>query len=252
MGMTTSISDKEKEKRVKKNIRFILSHFNNQSYNYPKAIKTLKTKGNSVYIQNEKEIINYFLDADFMDCKINGYPLHYNNSKKKIYPNFIFIDLDLSLCNICKYPDKKLDYILNETLRKIEKEINGFPTVLWTGDGYHIYQPIELDTKVFDKEKNENTTLRNNVEKEFSNQNNKNNKKFINEFLRFSIKYLTNNQKNFDYNSISTDYCFTIAPESIASKTDNKVNINQKWNGHRANANTILKEFLILNNGVQF
>ena len=37
---------------------------------------------------------------------------------------------------------RKLDYILKETLKKIEKEINGFPTVLWIGDGYHIYQPI--------------------------------------------------------------------------------------------------------------
>src|ERR671921_1763129 len=196
----------EKEKKVKENVRFLLTHFNDQNYNYPRAIKTLKTDRNSIYIHNEYEIINYFLDADFTDCKINGYPIYDNNSNKKIYPNFIFIDLDFSLCKICRYPERKIDYILKETLKKIEKEINGFPTVLWTGDGYHIYQPIELDTKVFDKEKNENTTLRNNVENEFSNQNNKNNKKFINEFLRFSIKYLTNNQKNFDYNSISTDY----------------------------------------------
>ena len=228
--------EKVKEKKVKENVRFLLSHFNNQNYNYPRAIKTLKTEGNSIYIHNENEIVNYFLDSDFIDCKINGYSTYDNNSYNKIYPNFIFIDLDLSLCRICKYPERKLDYILKETLKKIEKEINGYPTIIWTGDGYHIYQPIEIDNIVF-KEKKENTISENN---------------FINEFLRFSIKYLTNNQKDFDYNSFSTDSCFTIAPESINSKKDNKVNTIQKWNGHRANANTILKEFLRLNKGSQF
>ena len=248
--MTTSIiSDKENEKKVKENVRFLLSHFNNQNYNYPRTIKTLKTDGNSIYIDHENEIINYFLEADFTDCKINWYPIYDNNSYKKIYPNFIFIDLDLSLCKICKYPKRKLDHILKETLKKIEKEINGFPTVLWIGDGYHIYQPIEVDNIVFNKEKKENTISDNNFEKEFLNQFNKNNTNFINEFLRFSNKYLTNNQKDFDYNSFSTDSCFTIAPGSLNSKKGYKVNTIQKWNGYRANANTILKEFLILKKG---
>jgi len=70
--LTTSIiSDKENEKKVKENVRFLLSHFNNQNYNYPRTIKTLKTDGNSIYIDHENEIINYFLEADFTDCKIN-------------------------------------------------------------------------------------------------------------------------------------------------------------------------------------
>ena len=239
--------EKEQGKKIKEKVRFLLSHFNNQNYNYPRAIKTLKTEGNSIYIHNENEIINYFVDANFIDCKINGYPTYDNNSYNKIYPNFIFIDLDLSLCKICKYPERKLDYILKETLKKMEKEINGCPTVIWTGDGYHIYQPIEIDNIVFNKIKSGNTISGNNFEKEFLNPFNKNNINFINEFLRFSIKYLINNQKDFDYNSFSTNSCFTIAPESINSKKSIKVNIIQKWNGHRANANTILKEFLILN-----
>ena len=107
----------------------------------------------------------------------------------------------------------------------------------------------KLDDIVFNKEKKENTISDNNFEKEFLNQFNKNNTNFINEFLRFSIKYLTNNQKDFDYNSFSTDSCFTIAPESINSKKGYKVNTIQKWNGYKANANTILKDFLILKKG---
>ena len=240
---------KGKEKIVKENVGFILSHFNDQNYNYPRAIKTLKTDEHSVYIYNENEIINHFLAADFIDCKINGYPIYDMESSKTIYPNFIFIDLDLSLCKICKYPERKLNYILKETLKKIEKEIKGFPTVLWTGDGYHIYQPIKLHDWVFNKEKKENTKSEYNFEKNVLNKDNKNNTKFINAFLRYSIKYLTNNQKDYDYNRFSTDSCFTIAPESINSKKGNKVNIIQKWNGYKANAITILKDFLALKRG---
>ena len=36
----------------------------------------------------------------------------------------------------------KLDRATNRILAKIESSMRGHPTVLWTGNGYHIYQPI--------------------------------------------------------------------------------------------------------------
>ena len=65
-------------------------------------------------------------------------------------PNFVLIDLDLSLCKTCVYPIRKLDYLLKQTLLQIKKDIRGHPTVLWTGNGYHIYLPVQvpiLDTE---------------------------------------------------------------------------------------------------------
>jgi hypothetical protein len=41
--------------------------------------------------------------------------------------------------------EKLLEKVLNKALEKIKKEegsIGGNPTVLWTGNGYHIYQPV--------------------------------------------------------------------------------------------------------------
>jgi hypothetical protein len=35
-----------------------------------------------------------------------------------------------------------LDRALNKTLQNITESIGGNPTVLWTGNGYHIYQPV--------------------------------------------------------------------------------------------------------------
>jgi ferric iron reductase protein FhuF len=35
-----------------------------------------------------------------------------------------------------------LEKALNKTLEKIKETIGGNPSVLWTGNGYHVYQPV--------------------------------------------------------------------------------------------------------------
>ncbi|MFL6324874.1 MAG: hypothetical protein ACJ72C_08930, partial [Nitrososphaeraceae archaeon] len=35
-----------------------------------------------------------------------------------------------------------LERTLNKTLQKIKESIGGNPTVPWTGNGYHVYQPV--------------------------------------------------------------------------------------------------------------
>ena len=37
----------------------------------------------------------------------------------------------------------KLDRGLKRILHKIDMLIHGHPSILWTGNGYHIYQPME-------------------------------------------------------------------------------------------------------------
>ena len=36
----------------------------------------------------------------------------------------------------------RLDRAMNRVLMKIETKMRGHPTALWTGNGYHIYQPM--------------------------------------------------------------------------------------------------------------
>jgi hypothetical protein len=50
------------------------------------------------------------------------------------------IDLDLRDFDNSK---DKLDRGLNKILRKISAATQGRPTVLWTGNGCHIYQPMD-------------------------------------------------------------------------------------------------------------
>ena len=94
------------------NIEFILSHFSGQEFLFPRSLMTFKTNG-QVFVESKDQITKYFEEAEFMDCRINGYPYHHDKDIRKLYPSLIFMDLDLSLCSTCKYPIKKLDYILN-------------------------------------------------------------------------------------------------------------------------------------------
>jgi len=219
---------------IRKNLQFILSHFKGQEYKFPRVIRTLKTNG-QIYTNNEEEIFQHFLEAGFTDCEINGYPFY--EDANRLSPSLIFIDLDLSLCNICKYPKRKLDYILKQTLNKIKKEINGTPTVLWSGDGYHIYQPIIFGNPK-DKEK---TSIE--IVTQFNEFLPYVNNDLTTEFMMFAVKYFTNDLKNLKHKP-SIKSCLIMVPETINSKYNLKIEIVRKWDGKDADANKITLNFL--------
>ena len=219
---------------IKKNLHFILSHFNSQEHVFPRGIITLKTK-NQIFSNSEDDIFEHFLESEFKDCKINGYPLFdkddYDNGL--LLPSFIFIDLDLSLCDTCKYPKRKLDYILKETLNKIKKEVNGFPTVLWTGDGYHIYMPIRLyyPGNKFVSRSDEFLSL------------SVNNNNMTVEFMRFASNYFTNSHVDLDHISCINSF-YVQVPGTINSKLNIKVELIHAWDGNLVNIQAITSSFL--------
>ncbi|MDN5845873.1 MAG: DNA primase noncatalytic subunit PriX [Candidatus Nitrosocosmicus sp.] len=181
-------------------------------------------------------MMNYFKQANSRDCRINGYPFHHENERMNLYPSFIFIDLDLSLCSSCKYPIRKLDYILKQTLKKIKKEIDGHPTVLWTGSGYHIYQPIKIITKDNEKQSLENFSEFNEFIPFLRND-------LTTEFIRFASKYFTNNKGDPKHNP-SIYSCLIRIPESINSKYNEKVKIIQEWDGIEVIATALVLPFM--------
>ena len=79
--------------------------------------------------------------AHFVDCRLNAYPLFDEGSL--IAPTIIYIDID----GISKL---ELDKILNRTKRIIKLKLNDYiPTVLWTGNGYHVYVVIDTTALEF-------------------------------------------------------------------------------------------------------
>jgi hypothetical protein len=136
------------EAAVKEGLHYILSHFEHHMQLWSRTISTKTTEGRQLVVYSKQEAITRFKQANFMDCRISAYPYwrpsitsNFVGIKNTIAPNFIMIDLDLINFELC---DKVLLHMLRQTLRKI-KEILQLcrPTVIWSGNGYHIYIPID-------------------------------------------------------------------------------------------------------------
>ena len=167
-------------------------------------------------------MFDYFKQADFTDCKINAFP--YNTEytgvdldvKNKTAATFIMIDLDLRDFD----SKEKLDSHLKKSLNKMSLKFNGEanPTVLWTGNGYHIYQPIE--GMVFEKYKIFYDFLPY-VDKDLTT-----------EFLRFAERFFSNGRSDPNHQP-SIKSCLVRVPGTINSKNGDEVKIIQKWDGKK-------------------
>lgn len=200
---------------IESDIDFILSHFEEPIF--PRKISTYKSQQNDLFqflVGSKQGIINAFIDSSFVDCQINAYPYltEYNKDIPRYKPEFLFIDLDLADFK----SRKSLDQALSKTLKNIKEKLNGEPTVLFTGGGDHIYQPVYCPTAL------ENIT----EFKEFDRPSE--------QFLRFAKDYLSNGKSD-KRNNPSFKSCLTRVPGSIRSKYNNNqpVQIIKKWNGER-------------------
>jgi hypothetical protein len=126
-----------------------------------------------------------------------------------------------------------LDKILDKTLQKITESIGGNPTVLRTGNGYHIYQPVsglileEYETfyeftKYFDKD-------------------------LTSMFIQFAEEYFTDYAADRLHNP-TVKSCLVRIPGSLNSKClakgeDAEVKIIKKWDNTRASIQPLLIPF---------
>jgi hydroxymethylpyrimidine pyrophosphatase-like HAD family hydrolase len=70
-----------------------------------------------------------------MDCRMNAYPIFEEGNQ--LAPSIIFIDIDGDSV-------QGSDKILKQTLKTIKLKLNGgVPTILWTGNGYHVYVVLD-------------------------------------------------------------------------------------------------------------
>jgi hypothetical protein len=123
---------------VEQNLDFILGHFQNPLF--PRRIMT-KRLGYQKEVLDKQSVLKYFRSSNYEDCRVNAYPSFTNfHGINRTPPSFIIIDLDLKDFG---YSKDKLAAALNNALKRIKDILGGYPTVLWTGNGYHIYQPVE-------------------------------------------------------------------------------------------------------------
>ena len=212
-------------------IEFALSHFQNQIQLFPRKMMTF-TSPWQFSVSSVEEIFEQCKYSDFIDCRINAYA-EYTEYKGIIRqpPNFVFIDLDIGNFD---HDIKKLNLALRNTVKKI-KEYQGSPTILWTGNGYHIYLPVSaivLDQEsIFSGDRFPNL---------FSDTGKYSNWSVSEVFLKYAEIFFTNGKANPQHKP-KYKTCLIRIPGTYNSKLLNKgfgtveslVKIIQKWNGNR-------------------
>ncbi len=231
-------------RKVIEGLDFILSHFEEPVW--PRTVSTKTTEGRQVLVNHKEEAVARFEQANFLDCRINAYPDYTQwNGINRQAPNFIFIDLDLSRFGSTPYKgiartpveaQSLLDRALRKTLKNIREKLdNAEPTVIWSGNGYHIYQAIEAFVL-------ESESI-------FANFDQPSRK-----FIQFAEPYLTNNKADSCHgNSLSFRNCMLRIPGSHNSKcvfgndgianSSTVIKIIQRWNGYRPAINWLLRDF---------
>jgi hypothetical protein len=205
-------------------LEYILSHF--QEPLFPRTISTKMTDSGQYLVYSEEEALARFEQANFLDCKIDAYPNHIEwKGLNRQAPIFIFIDLDLG-----KFRSRlALDRALAKTLKNISEKFNTkvIPTVIWSGNGYHIYLPV--DAFILEQES------------EFARFGNPSRK-----FIQFAEPYLSNNKSDPEHSrGLSFKNCMIRIPGSFNSKNGKleEVKIIQKWDGNRPSIKPLLYRF---------
>jgi hypothetical protein len=122
-------------------------------------MSTALCQGRQFIVYNEEQIISECIKSNFIDCRLNAYPILLNDDIAAAIqaPNIIFVDIDLPKgFENQEEAITKLNNILEKTVSIIKKKLVGCkPTILWTGNGYHVYivlkaRPLELITELAD------------------------------------------------------------------------------------------------------
>ena len=208
---------------VSENVDFILSHF--QQPLFPRKIMT-KRLGYQTEVHNKDELLDRFEQSNYEDCRINAYPSFTDyHGISRVAPSFLNIDLDLRDFTNTRC---KLDKGLKRILRRIGTLTLGQPSVLWTGNGYHIYQPMEG----FILEE----------EERFARLVDPAGKDLTSRFMQLAEDFLTNKRGDPQHNP-TINSCLVRIPGTISSKNEQVVKVVQRWDGQRPAIKYLLREF---------
>jgi hypothetical protein len=207
---------------IEQGLDFITNHFEGPVW--PRTIFT-KTLGKQYTVYSREEAIARFKQSNILDCRINAYSDYTGFSGiNRQSPNFIFIDIDRCMLR----NDKEFWTVVEETCKNITEILGGKPTMLWSGNGVHICQPIEAI--VLEQES-----------------------KFAQfdqpsqAFLRFAAEFLSNHKSDTN-NNPSFKSCLLRIPGSCNSKyaeQNREVKIIERWDGFRPKANPLYYHFYI-------
>jgi hypothetical protein len=209
---------------IEQGLDFMLGHF--QEPLFPRKVSTIATEDRQYPVYSKNRALLYYRAAIMRrDCKLAVYPDYDKLIESSCLPptyrpraSHLFIDLDIK-----SFADDQASFelALKTTLENIRLNLNGaIPTVVLTGGGCHIHQPLDPDVIPVFEELPEFAR--------FSDPST--------QFLRYAARRLTDDSSDPSH-SISFSSCMARVPGSINSKyesADAEIKILQKWNGIRA------------------
>ena len=204
-------------------VDFLLSHLSKP--NFPRTIATKLTEGKQRVVTSIEEALQYYKNANYMDCRLAAYPYTVNNKPQVI--TFVLLDFDL---NNFKYSRQKLEQGLKKNLLSLKNDFKIQPTVIWSGNGYHVLIPIEPYPRPLESMS------------EFARFTEPSKKA-----LRFLEKYLSKNKSDSVHSStVSFGNCMLRVPGSFNSKHGDNIQIRliHKWNGEKLNIKPLIGDLL--------
>ena len=228
------ISTKFTPVSIEEGLDLILSHL--EPPYFPRRISTYLTSKNppwQITVNSRDEAIARFNQSNLWDCRISAYkyPVPTVRGINAQYPNFVMPDLDRR--DFKTY--KSLLECLQQTLENFKTKLHGAsPTVLWSGGGFHLPQPLDADVVL-------------EMESIFAkfNEPSKN-------LMRYIEREMTNNKADSGHsNTTSFGNCMVRIPGSFNTKyirfnkTQSEVKIVQRWNGHRPDIKWLLKDYWV-------
>jgi len=210
---------------------FMLSHFDEPLF--PRTIMTY-VLGRQVKVFDRRSLLDQLKRSDYQDCRINAYSSLFQQEESlrvysddvKLRVTIIVIDLDPKDLGNSK---EKLDVSLQEALKKIKETINGCPTVLDTGNGYHIYQPIK---GIILDEIDELKGYISSYDKFY----------LSNRFLKFAEQYFTECRCDAQHNP-TIKSCLIRVPGTLNSKCGKEVRIIHEWDYYKPSIEPIIPSF---------
>jgi hypothetical protein len=206
---------------VESGLDFILSHF--REYLFPRKVMTKTTVDSKIgqcEVIDRGHTMRYFKEASGLDCRIAAFGMGQKN------PDLVFVDLDRR--NFVS--DRAFKMVLTKTLKRIKERIGGHPTVLWSGRGYHVIQPMACQVNLDNVKELAALTDRPN-----------------DAFLQFAERYLSNGRCD-DGNHPAMKSCLLRIPRTLNFRCteeglDPEVKIIQKWDGFRPDYRLLLGHF---------
>jgi hypothetical protein len=224
---------------IEDGLDFILSHL--EEPHFPRRISTHLTEKNGPWqlsVSSRDEAIAKFKESNLLNCRVSAYryPVPTVRAINEQVPNFFMSDLDRKNFKT----NKSLNQCLESTFQNFKDKLHDAnPTVLWSGGGYHILQPLEADIvlemeSVFAKFNEPSRGL-----------------------MRYAEKLMTDDKADSVHSStVSFSNCMVRIPGSYNAKYiqfDNgqiskippksEVKIVQRWDGYKPNIRWLLRDY---------